>query len=122
MVFQRRRFPRVGKNYNISYTPIDKEQFQSNPLSSLAVNISGGGLCFEAREALEKDALIALEIDSDDFRSAILALARVAWCKPKGDIYEVGAEFWWIGWRDNQAQATMADFIASKTASQQISA
>jgi hypothetical protein len=110
----------VGKNYNISYTLIDKEQFQSNPLSSLAVNISGGGLCFEASEALEKEALIALEINSDDFRSAILALARVAWCKQKGDIYEVGAEFWWIGWRDNQAQATMADFIASKTAAQQI--
>ena len=120
MVFQRRRFPRLGKNYQISYTPIDKEQFQSNPLSSLAVNISGGGLCFETRETLEKDALIALEIDSDDFRSAILALARVAWCKQKGDTYEVGAEFWWIGWRDNQAQATMADFIASKTTSQQI--
>lgn len=121
-MFQRRRFPRVGKNYHISYTLIDKEQFQNNPLNSLAVNISGGGLCFEAKESLAKDTLIALEINSDGFSSAILALARVAWCKQKGDAYEVGAEFWWTGWRDNQAQTSMADFIASKTAAQQVSA
>ena len=121
-MFQRRKFPRVGKNYHISYTPIDKKQFQDNPLNSLAINISGGGLCFEAKEALEKDALVALEINSDGFRSAILALARVAWCRQKGDVYEVGAEFWWIGWRDSQAQTSMADFIASKTTAQRMSA
>ncbi len=114
-MFQRRKFPRVSKHYQVSYTPVDADQFQSNPVSSLAVNISGGGLCFEADEALQKDAMIALEINSDDFRSAILALARVAWCKPKGEAYEVGAEFWWIGWRDNQAQSSIADFIAAQT-------
>ena len=117
-MFQRRKFPRVSENYRISYMLIDQEQFQNNPLNSLALNISGGGLCFEAKEALVKDALVALEINSDGFSSAILALARVAWCKQKGDTYEVGAEFWWIGWRDNQAQTSMADFIASKTTAQ----
>jgi hypothetical protein len=116
-VFQRRKFPRVGKNYHVSYTTIDREQFTQNPVHSLAVNISGGGLCFEAKEALEKDSLVALEIHADDFRSAILALACVAWCKQKGEAYEVGAEFWWIGWRDNEAQTTMANFIATTTAS-----
>ena len=59
----------------------------------------------QATEALEKETMVALEIDSDDFCSAILALANVAWCKPRGNNYEVGAEFWWIGWRDDQAQS-----------------
>ena len=52
--------------------------------------------------------------------SAILALARVAWCKPKGSKYDIGAEFWWIGWRDTTAQTTIADFIATKTASRKV--
>jgi hypothetical protein len=114
-VFQRRKFPRIAKNYQISYTPIDKDQFENNPISSLAVNISGGGLCFEASEAVEPDTVLTLEITSGTFHSPILALARVAWCKPRGEVYEIGAEFWWIGWRDNQVQSTIADFIASNT-------
>jgi len=120
VVFQRRKFPRIGKNYHLSYTPIDKAQFDNNPLRSLVVNISGGGLCFEASEALEKDAIVALEINSDDSQE-LLALARVAWCKPRGNKYDVGAEFWWIGWRDNTAQTTIADFIA-QTATQKVHA
>jgi c-di-GMP-binding flagellar brake protein YcgR len=121
LVFQRRKFPRIGKNYRLSYTPVDKAQFENNPLSSLVVNISGGGLCFETEEALEKDSVVALEISSDDSQE-LLALARIAWCKPKGDSYEVGAEFWWIGWRDSAAQATIANFIAAKTAAQKVQA
>jgi c-di-GMP-binding flagellar brake protein YcgR len=115
-VFQRRKFPRIDKNYHLSYTTVDKAQFENNPLSSLVVNISGGGLCFEVSSALEKDTLVALEINADSSHSAILALARIAWCKPKGNAYEVGAEFWWIGWRDSTAQSTIADFIAARTA------
>jgi hypothetical protein len=116
-VFQRRKFPRIGKNYHLSYTTVDRVQFENNPLSSLVVNISGGGLCFQASEALQKDAIVALEITEANSHTALLALARTAWCKPKGDHYEVGAEFWWIGWRDSTAQSTIADFIAAKTAS-----
>lgn len=121
-MFKRRKFPRVGKNYSVSCTRVEKTQFEDNPISSLAVNISGGGLCFETAEAFEKDTMIALEINSDDFHSPILALARVAWCKQKHPTFEVGAEFWWIGWRDNQTQSTIADFIASKTVTSEISA
>lgn len=118
MFQHRRKFPRVDQNYQVSYQIIDKTELEDNPISSLAVNISGGGLCFTAEDALEKDTIVALEINSDDFRSAILALARVAWCKPKGEKFEVGAEFWWIGWRDHEAQSTIADFIATNTTKQ----
>ena len=113
-VFQRRKFPRVGQEYQILYTTINKEELTHTPLQSLAVNISGGGVCFTAREALAKDALLALEITAED-TSTILALARVAWCKHKGNGYDVGAEFWWIGWCDSTAQSTMANFIATAT-------
>ena len=62
---------------------------------------------------LQPGALAALEIRSDDFNAPILALAKVIWCKPKGDVYEIGAEFWWIGWGDKQAQTTIANYVAS---------
>lgn len=120
MVFGRRKFPRINKNYDISYKSIEQGQFEDNPISSLAVNISGGGICFAANEKLAKGSVVALEINASNLESSILGLARVAWCKPSGDGYEVGAEFWWVGWRDNEAQNNIADFIATKTADVQV--
>ena len=114
-MFGRRKFPRINKNYNVSYKSIEKGQFEDNPISSLAVNISGGGICFEANEKLAKGSVVALEINANNLESSILGLARVAWCKPRGDRYEVGAEFWWVGWRDNETQNHIADYIATKT-------
>ncbi len=118
-MFQRRRFPRLNKEYRLSYRQIDAEQFKQDPISSLAVNISGGGICFEASEALPKGSMVTLEINAPDFRSPILALARVAWCKAKGNHYEVGAEFWWIGWRDSHAQSAIAEYVATHTLGQE---
>lgn len=121
-MFKRRKFPRVSKEYRVSYSMVDQEQFDRNPVSSLAVNISGGGLCFTTEEPLDKGSMVALDIDADDLHSSILALAKVKWCKLlSGTTYEIGAEFWWIGWRDNDAQHTVADFISTNTAAKRIS-
>ena len=119
-MFKRRQFPRVSKEYRVSYSLVDQEQFDRNPVSSLAVNISGGGVCFSSDEPLAKGSMVALDIDADDLHSSILALAKVKWCKPQGESYEIGAEFWWIGWRDNDAQNTVADFISTNTAAERI--
>ncbi|ETW95310.1 MAG: hypothetical protein ETSY1_31165 [Candidatus Entotheonella factor] len=115
-MFHSRKFPRVSKEYRVSYSLVDQEQFDRNPVRSLAVNISGGGICFTSKEPLAKGCMVALDIDADDLHSSILALAKVKWCKTSGESYEVGAEFWWIGWRDNEAQTTVADFISTSTA------
>lgn len=115
-MFHSRKFPRVSKEYRVSYSLVDQEQFDRNPVSSLAVNISGGGICFTSEEPLAKGSMVALDIDADDLHSSILALAKVKWRKTAGESYEVGAEFWWIGWRDNEAQTTVADFITTSTA------
>ena len=113
-MFFRRKYPRVAKDYDVSYATVDDRQFQESPAAALAVNVSGGGLCFRADEVLEKGSLVALNMDAGDLRSPIRALASVKWCKKKGDHYDVGAEFWWVGWADGDAQNTMADLIASK--------
>jgi hypothetical protein len=120
-VFKRRQFPRVSKEYRISYSHIDQEQFDHSPVNSLAVNISGGGICFNASEPLAKGSMVALDIQADDLRSSILALAKIKWCKAQRDQYEVGAEFWWIGWRDSEAQNAVADFITTNSAARRLS-
>jgi c-di-GMP-binding flagellar brake protein YcgR len=116
-LFKRRKYPRIDKEYAIAYRVIDAKQFERQAVSGGAINISGGGACFTAKEALEKGAMIALDINAHDLQSSILALAQVKWCKDQGDHYDVGAEFWWIGWRDSQVQHSMADFISMQTAS-----
>jgi hypothetical protein len=114
-MFWKRRFPRLRKGFQITYRTVEQEKFDHNPVKSLAVNISGGGVCFEATENLQKGILVALDIRSDDFNAPILALAKVVWCKPYGSRYQVGAEFWWVGWGDEQAQTTIASYVASQT-------
>jgi hypothetical protein len=59
--------------------------------------------------------MLALEIDSDKFSSPILALVKVVWCKPTGERYRVGGEFWWTGWRNSDAQASIAKYVAEHT-------
>ena len=113
-MFKQKKFSPLSKACHLSYRSINKEQFEGHPASRLAVNISGGGMSFETVEALPTNSMVALEIGVDDFCTPILALAKVAWCKAKANLYEIGAEFWWIGWSDQQAQATVADYITTE--------
>ena len=114
-MFWRRRFPRLHKDFQITYRMVDQERFDQDPIKGLVLNISGGGVCFEAIDNLQKGTLVALDIRSDDFNAPILALAKVVWCKPHGAGYQVGAEFWWVGWGDDQAQTTIANYVTAQT-------
>jgi len=114
-MFWRRRFPRLRKDFQITYRMVDQEKFDHDPIKSLALNISGGGVCFETTDNLQKGVLVALDIRSGDFNAPILALAKVVWCKPQGASYQVGAEFWWVGWGDDQAQTTIANYVTAQT-------
>jgi len=116
-MFQERKYPRISEKWNLDYHLVAREDVETGPISTVAQNISGGGICFRASESLKPKAMVALEMTSPSIPSPILALARVVWAKPcaEGGGYEIGAEFWWVGWKDNSAQATMADYIKAKT-------
>lgn len=114
-MFGKRKFPRLRQDYRITYRIVEQEEIANDPISSLAINISGGGLCFEADGPIKKGVLVALDIRSDDFGAPILALAKVVWCKSQRSPYQIGVEFWWVGWRDTKAQATIANYVASQT-------
>ena len=54
-------------------------------------NLSAGGLCFKSRQALEPGAPILIEIP---FVEPVFAFnGRVAWCRAKGELYEIGVNF-----------------------------
>jgi len=114
-MFWRRRFPRLRKDFQITYSMVDQEKFDQEPIKGLALNISGGGVCFEATDSLQKGTLVALDIRSNDFNAPVLALAKVVWCKPHSGKHQVGAEFWWVGWGDDQAQTTIANYVTAQT-------
>jgi hypothetical protein len=113
---KRRKFPRLKEGWALEYRVVDNVQFEHDPVSSLAVNISGGGVCLESKDQVEPGTMLAIDLHSPAFDSPILALARAVWCKKKlfGDTYEVGAEFWWVGWKDTDAQAKISDYIKTR--------
>jgi hypothetical protein len=115
-MMKRRKFPRLKEGWALEYRVLDSMQFERDPVSSLAVNISGGGICLESKEEAEPGTMLAIDLHSPAFDSPILALARVVWCKKRlfSDVFELGAEFWWVGWKDTEAQSKIAEYIKDR--------
>ncbi len=110
-----RKYPRVSDDCEVTYTLIEDEH---EPVSrnTLAMNISGGGMCFTAREPLPIGEMIALRVNLALLADKVVALARVVWVEPNEAMgqYDIGVEFWWIGWNDSQAQGAMLDYVSKK--------
>ena len=75
-MFEKRKFPRLGESWDVDYSTIRTTEFKKSPIDSLTVNISGGGVCFEAKEEIPKGTMLAVELRSTEFQSSIMALAR----------------------------------------------
>ncbi|MCB2169258.1 MAG: PilZ domain-containing protein [Deltaproteobacteria bacterium] len=116
-MLKKRKFPRIDQNWHLKYRMLEKHVDQNSPLSSLAINVSGGGVCFTAKNEVPADAMLALEIESPDFEMPIIAMAKAVWCKKRrmDDMYDLGCEFYWVGWKDDSAQKSLADFIKDQT-------
>ena len=110
---ERRKFPRLNSRWQINFRVIDSNQSQKDPICQYTNNISRGGICFTSDGAIEPNAMVALELAPDTFSTGLLALAKVVRCTRTPRWYEIGAEFWWIGWRDDGAP--IANYLASLT-------
>ena len=107
----KRKFDQLSKKWQVIYHVLPTDQFNENPISQFTLNISGSGISFTAEEVIEPEMMVALELESNQFSSPILALAKVVVCKRKRKKYEIGAEFWWIGWKNDDAQQTVKDYL-----------
>ena len=87
----RRKFPRIDETWELEYRTVTAEEFKKNPISSLTVNISTGGICFNSEKEIAKGTMLAIELKSPIFPSSIIALAETIWCRKqrKRDNYEV---------------------------------
>lgn len=81
-------------------------------------NISGGGVCFRSDSDPGVGQMVALSLELPGLPTSILSLGRTVWTKPAGGAYDVGVEFWWIGWKDEDAQQKIRAFIAEKLRSE----
>ncbi len=115
-MLKRRKFPRVSERWRLVHHVINSGQFEESQVASLALNISGDGICFTSREPVDAGTMVILEMKSPDFDSPIVALAKVVWCKNRanGGSHDLGAEFWWMGWKDSDAQPAITEYLRKK--------
>jgi hypothetical protein len=113
---ENRAFPRVSADCRLKFRPVgDDPMFREMSASDgLMQNISGGGISMIVDEDPGLGGMLALDIDLPGFPTSVIALGKVVWSKPAGRAFDVGVEFWWIGWRDEAAQAQIRAFIARK--------
>jgi len=114
-VGERRKFPRVSVACDVRYSPVDVEDGLQDPGErnpGIMKNISGGGICFVADERHDPGQMLALELGLPGFPSDVISYGRVCWVNEREDgRFDTGVEFWWIGWRDDEAQQAIRDFI-----------
>ena len=109
----KREYLRLSEIWNLSYKIIALEDIKKSNISSLTVNIGGGGVCFEADEKIPAGAMLVLDLVSKHFPSPIIAIAKSIWCKKakKKDKFDVGVQFWWTGWKENDSKEAVSEHI-----------
>jgi len=109
---EKRRYPRLKKACLLRYRVVEGEVLSQEGAEALTVNISGGGVAFQVSEAIAPGALLALELTLPEFESPVVSLGRTVWCEPRDNgRFELGLEFWWIGWADDGAQKAISESI-----------
>ena len=83
---QRRRYIRHPSDIPITYELIGQPVFRAAPLK----NISLGGVCFQAEEAIGEGVLLRIRID---LCPPFFAQGRVVWCQARPGYYEIGLQF-----------------------------
>jgi c-di-GMP-binding flagellar brake protein YcgR len=113
-----RKYPRVKESCDLKYHVIeDAVGERPDAQGGVSVNISGGGMCFSSGEALKPGSMVALEMSLSHLPTPVVSLGRVVWCEESEDRvgrFDVGVEFWWIGWADQEAQNQMLQFVRKK--------
>lgn len=112
---ERRKFPRMRESCSIRVKPIAGAKLGSGESAdAVTVNISGGGLCYRSPHGVEAGEFLAVEMTLPEFSSPIVAMGRAAFCEPAAGGYEIGIEFWWVGWGDDSAQRAISDYIKTE--------
>jgi len=116
---ERRKFPRLRASCSIRVKPIAGATAPGDGVDAMTVNISGGGLCYRSETAIRTGEFLAVEMSLPEFESPVVAMGRATYCEKESDGFDVGVEFWWVGWGDDSAQRAIADFIKTELRQQE---
>lgn len=111
---ERRKFPRLRETCSIRVRPIAGATIPGEGMDAITVNISGGGLCYRSEVRVEPGEFLAVEMNLPEFSSPIVAMGRASFCEESSGGFEVGIEFWWVGWGDDSAQRAIAEYIKTE--------
>lgn len=117
---RRRKYPRVKDNCSLRFKVITEAPIESDGVSAhdmgVAINISGGGMCFSANKPLAPGTMITCEMKLSQLPTPVVSFGKVVWCERSESpaTFDIGLEFWWIGWSDAEAQDKMLKYINSK--------
>jgi|GEM_PF-742059 len=111
-----RKYPRVKESCDLKFHVIADAEPPAERQGGTAVNISGGGMCFSSDHEVEPGVMIAVEMKLSHLPTPVVSLGRVVWCeRAQGTAgFDVGVEFWWIGWSDEAAQSKMLKYVNEK--------
>jgi hypothetical protein len=117
---ENRVFPRVSTSCEITWRVIeDQKVTRRDPPPAEAgflQNISGGGLCFSTDSPPPTGQMLALKVRIPELPTPVIALGRAVWAEEGAAGWEVGVEFWWIGWQDEGVQEDIRSLITHKLA------
>jgi hypothetical protein len=114
---ENRVFPRVSASCEITWRVVDDASLGDTAPPSeggFLQNISGGGLCFSTATPPPVGIMLALKLRLPELPTPVIALGRAAWVEEGAAGFEVGVEFWWIGWQDEGVQAEIRNLITHK--------
>jgi hypothetical protein len=101
----------VKDSVRIRFREIRSDKFPGDDFDGHTINISGGGVCFSSDTPVELGTVLAVEMNLPEFEAPVVTLGRVAWCEEGSGSYEIGTEFWWIGWGDENVQRSIGDYV-----------
>ena len=110
---EKRVFPRLKESCRLRYKRVETGSLPNEGTEAVSVNVSGGGICFDVGESIDPGVLLAVELVLPGQEDGVVSLGRTVWCRPSAaGRFEVGLEFWWIGWSDDGAQKAIADHVS----------
>ena len=89
----------------------ESPEASSGVTAAETLNVSASGLCLVTPVVLRPDEHLALELTLSDRESPVVAMGRVVWCDPDGDVFRVGVCFTWLRDEDKAELTRVARFV-----------
>lgn len=78
------------------------------------LNLSASGLCLASPTLLRPDDHLALELTLSNSETPVVAMGRVVWCDPDGEVFRVGICFTWLRDEDRTELGKVASFVQDR--------